>query len=146
MAPKFSRDHHVRDRTTIGEWHRNINEWLRQISLLDAEARRAFGRRFHSWTGQRRMHDQTTKRACILMQAETDDAMRQSTRFNPHVKNLNFLNFLRKSSFLFFFFEKKFEKHPVPQFFFAKEKVKLCTELLLWWFLPVLQNILLQLF
>ena len=61
MAPKFSRDQRVRDRTTIGEWHRNITEWVRHISWVDAEARRAFGRRFRSWTGQRRMHDQTTR-------------------------------------------------------------------------------------
>ena len=32
MAPKFSRDQRVRDRTTIGEWHRNITEWVRHIS------------------------------------------------------------------------------------------------------------------
>ena len=32
MAPKFSRDQRVRDRTTIGEWHRNSTEWLKHIS------------------------------------------------------------------------------------------------------------------
>ena len=60
MAPKFSRDQRVRARTTIGEWHRNNTEWVRHISWVDAQARRAIGRRLHSWAEQRRMHNQTT--------------------------------------------------------------------------------------
>ena len=60
MAPKFSRDRRVRDRTTIGEWHRNNTEWVRHVSYVDAEARRAIDRRVTSWADQRRMHDQTT--------------------------------------------------------------------------------------
>ena len=69
MAPEFSRDRRVRDRATIGEWHRKNTEWVRYISWVDAEAPRAIGRRFHSWAEYRCMHDQTTTHECILMQA-----------------------------------------------------------------------------
>ena len=86
MAQKFSRDQRVRDRTTIGEWHRNNTEWVRHIHewmhRRVAPLADAFILEPNSAACTIRPH---TRRACILMQAETDVAMRQSTRFNPLV-------------------------------------------------------------
>ena len=120
MAPKFSRDHHVRNRTTIGEWHRNNTEWVRHISWVDAEARRALLADAsilepNSAACTIRPH---TGRACILMQAETDDALRQSTRFNPMWKIWISWTSWKNPLFL----TKIFEKHPFPQIFLRKKK------------------------
>ena len=123
--------------TTIGEWHRNITEWLRHISWVDAEARRALladtsilG--LDSAACTIRPH---TRRACILMQIETDVAMRQSTRFKPLVI---WISWTPVKNLLFFFF--RLWKTSFSTDFFAKEKVKLCAELLLWSSLPVLKK------
>ena len=130
MAPKFSRDQRVRDRTTIGEWHRNIPEWVRHISWVDAEAHRAIGRRFHSWAEQRRMHDQTTHEESVLSDASWDwrcNAPKhpvQSTMWKIWISWTSW-----KNPIFFFFLKKKkklWKTYFSTDFFLQKKSQALC--------------------
>ena len=133
MAPKFSRDRRVRDRTTIGEWHRDNTEAHRALlvdaSILEPTSAPCTIRPLH------------TRRACILMQAETEHvAMRHSTRFFLKKKKLFFEIPCEKSEFSELLRQilpfSNFEKHLFPQIFFLRKKssfvqISLCGNLFL---------------
>ena len=118
MAPKFSRgppcerSHHHRRVAPKHQWVAEANF----ITGCRGASRFWQTLSFLSRTAPHARSDHTRGERAFLMQAETDVAMRQSTQFNPHVKNLKFLNFLGKSSS---FFTKNILFH---RFFFCKRK------------------------